>query len=377
MKPDKSFRESLRILIVAVTNGNSSRPIQADDPNTFGRGSNVANTISIPASGRRSSLSAIGALVMITVTMTGKAQPLPPDVVASLKNVIGSRIEGAVILAGDQGFSGGSFSQGSVGTDRRSVDAKVTKFGGAGDIGDPKPLYDLSLRWQPRLQGCMGYLAAKNDFHAGSIRGDESEDNSFAIQFGGGARFWYNDHLSFAPTIMGMYGHTENDYTAQSAFAKANLSELQRLGLVDWTADTWSVIPAADMQYLFAWHRTIFTFSSDFTYYYTESFKTSNPNLSIRGSSETWRNMMDVDIPLGVKLFDHELHTGGFFSRTDFYGDLRSGFSTDYVYQIHGRMVLDFLGKLWKVKWIGLGGSYLWGSNLNAWTVGADMAFKF
>jgi hypothetical protein len=31
-----------------------------------------------------------------------------------------------------------------------------------------------------------------------------------------------------------------------------------------------------------------------------------------------------------------------------------------YVYEIHGRLVLDVLDELWKIKWIGQGGSYLW-----------------
>jgi hypothetical protein len=376
MKQYKSPKKPAQIVFVVSTNGNPGSLIQEIDP-WKARGSGVTNVISGGKSSRRSLLSAIGMVAVISITLTARTQPLPPDVAASLKNVVGSRIEAAVILAGDQGFSGGSFSQVQGGTDRRSVDAKVTKFGGAGDIGDPKPLDDTFLRWQPRLQGSMGYLTANNDFHAGSLQGDESDDKSFAIQFGGGARFWFNNHISLAPTIMGMYGHTENDYTARSTFSKTHLPELRDLGLVDWTADTWSVIPGLDLQYIFTWHRTVFTFSSDFTYYYTESFKTSNPNLSIRGSSETWRNMLDVDIPLGVKLVDHELHTGGFFSRTDFYGDLNTGLNTEYMYQIHGRLVLDFLGRLWKVKWIGVGGSYLWGSNFNAWTVGADLAFKF
>ena len=57
--------------------------------------------------------------------------------------------------------------------------------------------------------------------------------------------------------------------------------------------------------------------------------------------------------------------------------DLRTGLNTDHMYEVHGRVVLDFLGKLWKVKWIGVGGSYLWGDNFSASTFGADVAFKF
>ena len=90
-------------------------------------------------------------------------------------------------------------------------------------------------------------------------------------------------------------------------------------------------------------------------------------NLKINGDSETWKNKIDVDVPLGKKLLGHELRTGGYFSRQELYGDIKDGLNTDHIYEIHGRVVLDFLGKLWKVQWIGIGGSYLWGSNFTGW----------
>ncbi len=223
----------------------------------------------------------------------------------------------------------------------------------------------------------MGYLDAKNNFTAGPLIGDTSEYKTYAIQFGGGARFWFNEHLSFAPTLMGMYGHTENDYTAVSAASRGYLPAARSMGLVDWTADTWTVRPAADVEYIYTWRRTVFTLSSDFTYFHTESFHTSTPNLKINGDSEAWKNMLDVDVPLGKTLFGHELHTGGYFNRTELYGDLKNGLNTNHAYEIHGRLVLDFLGKLWKVKWLGIGGSYLWGPHFDGWSVGADVAFKF
>ena len=88
---------------------------------------------------------------------------------------------------------------------------------------------DLPIAWQPRLQGEMGYLSAKRNFTAAdtfngdSLDGAESKYHDFSIQFGGGARFWFNDNFSIAPTFMGMYGHTENTfYPNGNAFAAAN-----------------------------------------------------------------------------------------------------------------------------------------------------------
>jgi len=39
--------------------------------------------------------------------------------------------------------------------------------------------------------------------------------------------------------------------------------------------------------------------------------------------------------------------------------------------------VVDLLGVLWKVEWIGIGGSYFWAGNLSGWSVGVDIRLKF
>jgi hypothetical protein len=292
------------------------------------------------------------------------------------KNVIGSRIEATTILGGDYGLSGGAFT--SVNNNDGNVDLNISKFGGMGDIYPIRPLGDLGIGWQPQLQGSMGYLTAKKNYNGNSVLdGDQNENKTFAIQFGGGARFWFCDSFSIAPTLMGMYGHTENNYTANSDFTRSLVPAAEKLGLINWNVDTWTIRPALDLQYQYTWHRTIFTLSSDFTYFYTESFSSSSPNVDVNGDSESWENKLDVDVPLGVELFGHELRTGGFFSRTEFYDGLRDGLNTEYMYQAHGRLVLDFLDQLWKVQYIGIGVSYMWAGDFNGWSIGADVAFRF
>jgi hypothetical protein len=90
-----------------------------------------------------------------------------------------------------------------------------------------------------------------------------------------------------------------------------------------------------------------------------------------------WANKIDVDYPLGVELWGHELRTGGYFSRTDLFGGLESGMNTDAYYDAHLRLTLDFLGELWKVKWLGIGVSHLWGGDFTGWSYGVDAAFRF
>jgi len=290
-------------------------------------------------------------------------------------NKIGNRVEAATILGGDYGLGGGAYK--SSGNNDKNTDVSVTKFGGSGEIGAPRQLGNLDIGWQPLLQGNMGYLTATRSYQNLVNGGDASQDKTFAIQFGGGARFWFDDHFSIAPTFMGMYGHTENNYHAVSAFGQTYQYAASREGLINWSADTWTIRPSVNVQYQYTWQRTIFTLSSEPTYFYTETFNSSSSAAEFNGASEMWANKIDVDIPLGVELWGHELRTGGFFSRTDLYGGLRDGLNTNDYYEGRARIVLDCLDQIWKFQWIGVGVSRLWGGDFTGWSYGVDVAFRF
>jgi hypothetical protein len=294
------------------------------------------------------------------------------------RNVIGARVEAMTILGGDFGLSDGNFhSTGSLGGEASDVDTSVTKFGGDGDVGDPMPLGDLDIGWQPRLQGNMGYLESSDHLQSRSLGGDTSEFRTSAIEFGGGARFWTSQSFSFAPTVMALYGRTDDTYYAYSRFGRQDLAYLQQQGIADWSVDTWTLRPAVNLQYIVALDRALITFSSDPTGFFTHGFNRSNAYLKVAGDAGLVTNKVDVDIPLGIEVYGHELRSGGYLSRTDMFGDLQEGLGVEHVNEVHARLVLDFLNQLWKVQWLGVGASYLWGTNINGWTVGADAAFRF
>jgi hypothetical protein len=326
---------------------------------------------------RRGGCAVVGLSSLLLAAIPARAQ-ITPGEINNLRNTIGNRIEAATILGGDFGMTGASYNKGSGGN------LTLSKFGGWGDIGDPQPLGTLPIGWQPQLQGEMGYLTAKRNFTAAdtiggvSLNGTDSTWNDYSIQFGGGPRLWFNDNFSIAPTLMAMYGYTENTFNLNGVILPPGLVNAARTaGLIDYDVDTWTIRPAADFQYIYTWRRTIFTLNSDPVYFHTESFSSSNPNVNVNGNSETWMNKIDVDVPLGKDLWGHELRTGGYFSRTEFYGDIKNGMNLDHLYEIHGRIVLDYLNQLWKVQWIGIGYSYLWGESWHGNSIGLDVAFQF
>jgi hypothetical protein len=298
---------------------------------------------------------------------------------SQIRNVIGDRIEALTVLGGDSGLASGNFRSTGRFPVEESTDASLgtTKLGGAGEIGEPQPLGALGIGFQPRLQGNIGSLDSTNYLHAPLLEGDISKFRGYELEFGGGARFWLSDHLSLAPTLMGIYGYMSNSYTANSAYMRANLARATELGVVDWDVNTWTLVTSLNVQYLFRLNRTIITLSSEPIYFHTGTLNSSTANLSVSGDSGSLADKIDVDIPLGEQLFGHELRTGGYFSRSDLFGDIDRGLDVRYFYELHGRLVLDFLNQLWKVQWLGIGASYFWGPNVTGWAAGADVTFRF
>ena len=321
---------------------------------------------------------AIGLLLVGSLPSAAQCQ-ITPEATSQIRNVIGERIEALTVLGGDSGLAAGNFrSTGSFPVEERT-DASLgtTKIGGAGEIGDPQPLGALDIAFQPRLQGNMGFIDATNYLHSQLLEGDISKLRGYEVEFGGGARFWLSDHLSLAPSLMGIYGYMSNSYTANSAYMRANLARATQLGVVDWNVNTGTLVGSLNVQYLIRWNRTIITLSSQPIYYRSVTLNSSTASLSVSGESGSLTDKIDIDIPMGKQLFGHELRTGGYFSRNDLFGDINRGLDVRYFYELHGRLVLDFLNQLWKVQWLGIGASYLWGPNVTGWSAGADVTFRF
>jgi hypothetical protein len=331
-----------------------------------------------PMRGQSRVVAAVLLAVLCVVGLPAKAE-IAPGQVRAVRASIANRIEALTILGGDFGFSGAELALSGQVFPGERADERLsgTKFGGAGDIGDPVPLGHGRIAWQGRLQGDMGHLDWTDDLHSSLLGGDRSKFTANAIEFGGGARFWLSDSLSIAPTLMGVYGHVSNRYYPRSRFAQTNSDELRELGLIDWHVDVWSLRPAVNIQYLVNFNDTVVTFSSDLTYFHTQGFNRSNAQVRVGGNSGFVTNMVDVNVPLGIEIGGHELRTGGYLSRTELMGGIESGLGVQHLNEIHGRVVADYLHQLWKFEWIGLGASYIWGADIHGWAAGVDVRFRF
>jgi hypothetical protein len=327
----------------------------------------------------RSWLRAVAVVAVLSVLPARAHAQITPEELADLRNTLGNRIEALTILGGDFGLAGGTFRSSGRFSFGQNTNATlgVSKLGGSGDIGDPSPIGNTGVGWQLRVQGNMGWTSAQNNIQTGELAGDVNNVSTYGIEFGGGARLWLSDNFSIAPTIMALYGHASSSYTANSVFMQTHKQEAIDAGLIDWSVNTLTGVAAATFEYDWNWNRTLFAFSVTPTYFDTQTLNASNSNVNVGGSSTTLATMLDIDMPLDKELWGHELRTGGYFRHTDLYGGLKSGLNEDYINELHGRLVWDFLNQFWKAQWIGIGASYLWGPNITGWTFGADVVFRF
>jgi hypothetical protein len=299
------------------------------------------------------------------------AQVLPPVSPAQLE-LEGDRIESLTILGGDAGLSGGAYAIRGNGR----VDLSVDKFGGAGDLGDPRPIGDGGMKWTPVINGNLGFTSAKRDA-PGVLTGNQVELKTWGVELGGGARFWFNDHFSMSPTISGIYGHTEQTFEARNDIGTFYLEALKQAGYVDYTLNTWTTIPALDAKYQWNLGRTNLYVLSTFKYFYTDDFHNTTAAINIGGSSETWTNTLDVDVPIGWTVFGHELHTGGHLDALGLFGNIRSGLDTTHLYTANARLVVDMASTFKFLEWVGLGASYYWSGNVTGWSAGIDVRLVF
>ena len=313
----------------------------------------------------------VGAGLLLGAARFALAQ-VPPAAIEQFHEVIGSRVEATTILGGDYGAAGGiyTFRGGTL------ADLNVAKAGGSGPVTKPRALDLWDLKWAPVLQGNVGHIKADNEFDKGFLQGNRTSYDIWAGQLGGGARFYFTDCLSLSPTISAIYGHTENDFHPRNRIGHS-VNAAGKGTFVDWELDTWTFAPGVDVKYEWVWGRTAFSFSSRYGFFYTESFQCTSGVVGVEGDSSTWENKLDVDVPLGLRVCGRELHTGGFFSRTELHGGIADGLNENHVYTANGRFVVDLLGKLWKVKWLGVGASYFWSEHGNGWTAGIDTRFQF
>jgi hypothetical protein len=302
---------------------------------------------------------------------TAHAQALPPGALEQLDTLIGDRVETMSILGTQAGASGGTYL-----FDANDTALDVARVTGRGDIGDPKPIGESGVGWNLLFEGGIGHATFTNRFNTNQLAGNESEVSTIGVSLGAGVRFTFLEHFSVAPTIGVIYSHSENEFTARTDVGQAILAQADGR-LVNWDVDLFTIVPGLEGRYRRRFGPMTLELTSAFKYFQTWPIRRSTEALSFESDSKWWRNELDVDFRLPLYAFGRQFRTGAYVARSELWDGLETAFRSDYLYDVGGRFVIDLLGALWKVEWIGIGGGYFWNSSFSGWTVGADIRMKF
>lgn len=291
-------------------------------------------------------------------------------VLKEFNEFFGNRAEVGVILGASDSASSGSYSvDGQRGNE--DLDFSLSKFGGGGEIGAPRKLGDSDVTWNPVVMGNIGSISGKNNITVGQLKGNKLDESALGLQFGGGMAFHITERFTVTPTVGLIYGHYEPDLIAHTK--KGRQAKL----FLDDSADSFGATPGIGVAYKVPMGKNMWEFSAHYTFYDTEDV--SDSNFDIGGSSHVFEQRADLDVPLPAELWDCQLHTGGYFALTETAGDIADSMNSDVWGTIHGRLLLDTLGKSWswKMSRIGIGMSGIFADHFTGWDAGVEVDFKF
>jgi hypothetical protein len=300
-------------------------------------------------------------------------QALGPGEVRALQGSIAKSIEAMVILGGDNGINGGKFKFDS----NLNTDLRIVKAGGYGPVTEPKAMGSKGMEWAPLLVLNGGYLKSDHTITFSALAGNEAETKTYAGELGAGARFKLLPFLSVAPKLSLIYGRTKHEFTARTQEG-VDLESFLGGQLVDWTVNSMTIAPAFDVKLDWEIGRVGFEFISDYRFFQIWSFGESSPVVSLGGTSQTWMNSIDMNVPLGWKLLGHELNVGTSYKGWALFGDIEEALESGYTQAIDARIALDIPGKLlWHTSLVGVGGRYFWSGNSTGWGIGMDIRMAF
>ena len=285
---------------------------------------------------------------------------------------LGGRAEVGIVLGASDSASGGNYTvDGRRGNS--DLDYSLAKFSGGGEIGEPRKLGDSSITWNPVVMGSISSFHGKNDVDSPTslFRGNKLEESTFGLDVGGGMALHLTDRWTVTPTIGMIYGHYDPHIIAHTANGLALKRNL------DGSADALGASPGIGVAYKLPMGKNMWEFSAHYTFYGTEDI--SDSDFDIGGSSHVFEQRADLDIPLPAELFDCQLHTGGYVSLTEVAGDISDSMSSDVWATVHGRLLLNTLGKswAWKMDRIGIGMSGIFADHFTGWDAGVEVTFKF
>ena len=291
---------------------------------------------------------------------------MPPGALQQLDRVIGNRVETLAVLGSQSGVSGGAFV-----FDASDADAEIDVFrlAGRGGLGSPRPIGDSGIGWNLVFEGGIGGATIDNQYKTGALDGNESSTDTISASLAAGVRFTFLEHFSVAPTFGIIYSHTENEFKARTDTGRALLAQFDGI-LVNWDADVITLVPSVEGRYRQRFGPMTVELTSLYRYFETQPIRRSTEALSFVSHSQWWRNRLDVDFRLPLYVFGRQFRTGASFARAELFDGLEQSLQTDHIYDTGARFVVDLLGVLWGVEWIGVGGSYFWSDHFSGWSVG-------
>jgi hypothetical protein len=278
-------------------------------------------------------------------------------------------VNGVTIFTSQDTASSGVFSFDSDTPGVGDADIDLIKLPGKYTFGDENDVL------RPQIRGVLGSLESKRSVATGSPGSIDDFSRLEVLTAGvfGGVVYRPWRELRITPLIGVAYSHVKRRYDYNNSFSQMNLLPYDREAF-NTSVDVMTYSPTVELDYTFREGATVFIPKVRYSHLFNDSVSSKSSVVDVNSDSGMLQSFLDVETPLGYKVYGQDLGLHPFIVRTDLFGTAKEARGPNYFYEAGAD--LTFTDKDRKlIEGFSLGASYIFGDNFSGYRIGVGLIF--
>ena len=291
---------------------------------------------------------------------------LPDETKREINNALSSAIDGMVVFGTSSAIGSGYFTLDA--EEAPDTDLDVLRLFNDIDLENPP-----SGEYHPFLNFGIGSVKVADEIlpYYGSGPNDFTTFSSLSFDLGVGVDIKLSERFFLTPMFDLVYTHTENEYDYNNESSQTVLQPFDG-DIFNWDVDTLGYNPGLKLRYEHPLECSTLIPSISYTEVFVESFSTSSDILDVSTASGIMNSRVKWDIPDAIDAGTVPLTLVPQISRTDLYGDVRSGINLHYFQEISLAVIARNQHFLPAFKDIGVSAGITLGDDVSGWRLGLE-----
>jgi len=313
---------------------------------------------------KRTKIVLIGLISMVSlfsISGTGFSQEVDPALTEVVREMITNSIGLTIAFTSSDAISSGSFVYEEQNEETRFNITRIpfrhifNPFNNSGHA--------------PFISFSVGYFEDR-EMVALSQPPDESRFKTLSLSCGGGVKFeLVEKYLWLTPEVDLIYGRTWNEHDYNSRLSQIVYKPILEGIAYNWQVDSFSFAPSLQLLFEYPIGQITIGFETKYTYLNTRTIKEDYPEHQAKAESSLWKNLLRVELPLGISMFNIPLSLKADFSRIELGGKVSQPVKESNFYETGAELVLGTARKTTWLSSLSLGASYTFSERITGWSL--------